>query len=80
MKNVRKIFLTLGLVFASITSLVSCGNYICDYCGDKAVWKAQEVFLNEPMDDPVYVCAACKRDGKGPRARVSGDTIKWTHL
>lgn len=68
------------LSFACCLGLASCGTYYCDYCGDKASWKAQETFLGKAMGEPVYVCAACKRDGKGPRPSVSGNTITWTHL
>ncbi len=73
--------LAIGMAFAGSAVLASCGNnYTCSYCGDAAAWKAQETFIGSPMDDPVYVCAACKRAGKGPRVTLTGNEITWTHL
>lgn len=75
----KKALRFVPLLFAMCLS--GCGSsHVCSYCGGKAVWKAQETFLGEPMGSPVYVCADCKRDGKGPHATVTGNTITWTHL
>lgn len=79
MKKLGKLaFAALTMVFA--ITLTSCGTKYCDYCGAEAVWKAQETFLGKPMDDEVYVCADCKRKGKGPYVSLPGNTITWTHL
>lgn len=84
LKRLKKFFmstLVIGMAFAGSVALTSCGsNYTCSYCGDTAVWKAQETFLGKAMYDPVYVCAACKRAGYGPKVKMSGDIITWTHL
>ena len=80
LKKLGVFSLSIGLVFVGLTSLTACGsNHYCDQCGDKASWKAQETFLGEPMGSAVYVCTACKRDGKGPHP-FTGNSIKWTHL
>ena len=77
----KKLFLLLLLVFCAF-SLASCRTHYCDYCGEKASWKAEEYVLGlEPSDleDPVYVCSDCKRLGYGPVA-FPGNTIKWTRI
>ena len=81
----KKILLGLLAVICigvSTLGLTSCGEkHYCDYCGDDAIWRATETFLGEPLgDDPhTYVCAECKRDGKGPKP-FTGCTIEWDRI